>query len=149
MTVQRVGYSSVMRAKKVVSSQAFIGTDPAMPATLESVVAAVMRLSTLDEAELLELVSTGRLHEVFPFRPGGDQQSPADFVAEADLIEASPKPLKRRERHALLQASVAQASIAAQAKVPRRAVPSPTARSPAKSARSRSTNMRLRSSPQR
>jgi hypothetical protein len=133
-----------MRAKKMVSSQAFIGTDPATPATLESVVAAVMRLSTLDEAELLELVSAGRLDEVFPFRPGGQQRAPADFVAEADLIEASAKPLKRRERHALVQSS-----IAAPPKEPHRAVSAAGVRTPAKSARSRSINTRLRSSPQR
>jgi len=133
-----------MRAKKMVSSQAFIGTDPATPATLESVVAAVMRLSTLDEAELLELVSAGRLDEVFPFRPGGEQRAPADFVAEADLIEASAKPLKRRERHALVQSS-----IAAPPKEPHRAVSAAGLRTPAKSARSRSINTRLRSSPQR
>jgi len=133
-----------MRTKKVVSPQAFIGTNPATPATLESVVAAVMRLSTLDEGELVELVSAGRLHEVFPFRPGGEQRTPADFVAEADLIEASPKPLKRRERHALIQSS-----IAAQAKEPRRAVPAAGLRAPVKSARPRSINTRLRSTPQR
>jgi hypothetical protein len=134
-----------MRSKKAVAPQAFVGTDPAKPATLESVVAAVMRLSTLDEAELLDLVSTGRLEEVFPFRPGGEQRAPADFVAEADLIEASPKPLKRRERHALIQSSIA----AAQAKEPRRPAAATDARTPAKSARSRSINARLRSSPQR
>lgn len=137
-------YSRVMRSKKAVSPQAFIGTHPATPATLESVVAAVMRLSALDEAELLDLVSTGRLDEVFPFRPGGAQRAPADFVAEADLIEASPKPLKRRERHALIQSS-----IAAQAEEPRRPVAVAGARAPAKSARARPISARLRSSPQR
>ena len=144
MSTQRLRYSRAMRSKKAVSPQAFIGTDPATPATLESVVAAVMRLSTLDEADLLDLVSMGRLDEVFPFRPGGEQRAPADFVAEADLIEASPKPLKRRERHALIQSS-----IAAQAKEPRPPVAAAGARAPTKSARSRSIRPRLRSSPQR
>jgi hypothetical protein len=133
-----------MRAKKAVAENEFVGIKTKTPATLASVVDAVMRLSTLSEAEILDLVSADRLGEVFPFRPGGELQPPEDFVAEADLIEASPKPLKRRARHELIHASVA-----VQAKEPRRGGTSAAARTPTKSARSRSINTRLRSSPQR
>lgn len=151
-----------MSAKKPSPANEFIAIDAQAPATLASVVAAVMQLSTLAETEILELVSEGRLAEVFPFRPGGDQRPPADFVAESDLIEASPRPLKRRQRQELIQASVA-----VQAKELRRRGPPAGARAPAitrvsdgtrasvgarpaaKSVRSRSSNTRLRASPQR
>ena len=76
------------------------------PATLGAVVEAVSRLSTLGEAQILELVSAGRIQESFPFKPVGGQDIPADTVAEEDLLEASAMPLSREQRKALMQSSL-------------------------------------------
>jgi hypothetical protein len=85
----------------------FIELDAKAPATLGAVVEAITRLSTLGEAEILELVSKGKIQEMFPFRPnqGGTDIGP-DFVAEEDLVEASPEPLSREKRAAHIQASM-------------------------------------------
>jgi hypothetical protein len=45
----------------------FIELDAKAPATLVAVVEAITRLSALGEAEILELVSAGRIQEVFAF----------------------------------------------------------------------------------
>jgi hypothetical protein len=54
----------------------FMILDSKAPATMEAVVEAVMRLSTLSEPQILELVSAGKLGEVFPFRPNGGHSMP-------------------------------------------------------------------------
>jgi hypothetical protein len=47
----------------------FMKLDVAAPATLGAVVDAVTLLSTLSEATILEMVSAGRIAELFPFEP--------------------------------------------------------------------------------
>jgi hypothetical protein len=84
----------------------FMLLDAKAPATLGAVVEAVARLSTLSEAKILELVSTGKLKDVFPFQPAADQLLPADSQSEEDLIEASPLPPTAAERAALVSASL-------------------------------------------
>jgi hypothetical protein len=84
----------------------FMILDSKAPATMEAVVEAVMRLSTLSEPQILELVSAGKLGEVFPFRPNSGQEIPPDFVSEHDLVEASSLPLNRGQRSSLIQSSM-------------------------------------------
>jgi hypothetical protein len=84
----------------------FMLLDEKVPATMKAVVEAVMRLSTLGEAQILELVSAGKLTEVFPFRPNSDQEIPPDFVSDDDLVEASALPLNRGQRQSLIQSSM-------------------------------------------
>jgi hypothetical protein len=88
----------------------FIELDAKAPATLGAVVEAITRLSTLGEAEILELVSAGKIQEAFPFRPNPVTDLGPDFVAEEDLIEASPEPMTREEHAAHIQASMPPAS---------------------------------------
>ena len=88
----------------------FMLLDAKAPATLGAVVEAVTRLSTLSEARVLELVSAGRIGELFPFKPAGGQAVPADTVAEEDLVEASASPLTRAQREALIQSSLPSAT---------------------------------------
>jgi len=83
----------------------FIKLEANSPATLGAVVEAVTRLSTLSEAQILELVSAGKIQELFPFHPRSEAL-PADTVAEEDLVEASALPLSRERRAALIQSSV-------------------------------------------
>lgn len=80
------------------------------PATLEAVVEAIVRLSRLDEPQILQLVSEGRLKECFPFRVRREGEIPPDFVAADDLVEASALPLTRAARQALIQSSMSGAS---------------------------------------
>ncbi len=47
----------------------FMQLEASSPATLGAVVEAVTRLSTFSEAQILELVSAGKIRELFPFRP--------------------------------------------------------------------------------
>lgn len=75
------------------------------PATLGAVVEAVTRLSTYSEAQILDLVSAGKIQEMFPLHPRS-QELPADTVAEEDLKEASPLPLSRGRNAALIQSSM-------------------------------------------
>jgi hypothetical protein len=84
----------------------FIELDAKAPATLGAVVEAITRLSTLGETAILELVSAGKIQEVFPFRPNHGTDVGPDFVAEEDLVEASPEPLSREQRAAHIQASM-------------------------------------------
>jgi hypothetical protein len=86
--------------------------DAKAPATLGAVVEAVTRLSTLSEAKILELVSAGKLLEVFPFQTPGDQPVPADSKADEELIEASAAPLSVGARAALVGASLPSAGSA-------------------------------------
>jgi hypothetical protein len=73
------------------------------PATLEAVMEAVMQLSTLSEAKILEFVSAGKVADLFPFIAARHQPIPSDILAEEDLVEASPSPLNRKEREDLIQ----------------------------------------------
>jgi hypothetical protein len=84
----------------------FMNLDLKAPATMEAVLEAVVRLSAYDETQLLDLVSAGRLHEVFPFRPSKTDVIAPDFATENELIEASAFPLDRKERAALIQSSM-------------------------------------------
>ena len=95
--------------------------EASVPATLGAVVEAVTRLSTYSEAQILELVSAGKIDNFFPFRPTGPAQLPADTVVESDLVEASAMPLSRERRAALLQSSMpASPTRSAKAITPRR-----------------------------
>lgn len=76
------------------------------PATLGAVVEAVTRLSTFSEAQILELVSAGKIKDLFPFRPNRPDELPADTLDERELKEASAMPLSRERRTALIQASM-------------------------------------------
>jgi hypothetical protein len=84
----------------------FMLLDAKAPATLGAVVEAVTRLSTLSEAQILELVSAGRVAEWFPFKPAREQAVPADTVTDEELTEASASPLSRKQREALIQCSL-------------------------------------------
>jgi len=84
----------------------FMLLDAKAPATLGAVVEAVRRLSTFSEAQILELVSAGKIKDLFPFKPASDQAIPDDTVAEEDLVEASAAPLNRKQRAALIQSSM-------------------------------------------
>jgi len=84
----------------------FMRLDAKAPATLGVVVEAVTRLSTLGEAKILELVSAGKIADLFPFKPAGDQPIPADTVADEELVEASASPLNRKQRDALIKSSL-------------------------------------------
>jgi len=75
------------------------------PATLGAVLEAVTELSTLGEAKILELVTAGKIAEVFPFKPA-KARLPADTQSEAQLVEASAMPLSRKQRDALIQVSL-------------------------------------------
>lgn len=83
------------------------------PATIEAVVEAVIRLSAYDETQLLEIVSEGKLRDVFPFRPSDVEELPPDFVSEDELVEASAAPLDTESRKALIQSSMPRSKEAA------------------------------------
>jgi hypothetical protein len=90
----------------------FMLLDAKAPATMEAVVEAVTRLSTFSEAQILELVSAGKIKELFPFKAGSGESVPADFVAEEDLVDASALPLSREQRRTLIQSSMPAKSSA-------------------------------------
>jgi hypothetical protein len=92
--------------KQVGFMSEFMQLDARAPATLGAVVEAVTRLSTLSEARILELVSAGKIADLFPFKPAGDQPIPSDTRAEEELVEASALPLNRKQRDALIQSSL-------------------------------------------
>src|SRR6202795_2476095 len=77
----------------------FMQLDAKAPATLGAVVEAVTRLSTLSEAKILEIVSAGKIAELFPYTPP-DRSVPADTMADEELGEVCPLPLKRKTREA-------------------------------------------------
>jgi hypothetical protein len=85
--------------------------DTEAPARMGAVVEAVIRLSTFSERQILELVSNGQLGELFPFHPKS-QEMPPDFVAEEHIKEASPLPLSRERRAAVIQSSMPRAARA-------------------------------------
>jgi hypothetical protein len=72
----------------------FLKLETDAAATLGAVVEAVTRLSTYSEAELLELVSRGKIRDLFPFRPTRPADLGSDSVGEDDLVEASAMPLR-------------------------------------------------------
>ncbi len=78
----------------------------AQPATLGAVLEAVAALTARDEAQIQELVSDGRIAELFPFRPAAPKKPVADFVDEEALTEASARPLTARQRARVIQASM-------------------------------------------
>lgn len=82
------------------------------PATLGAVVEVVIRLSTYSEAQILELVSAGKIKELFPFCPTGPDELPSDTIEEGNFVEASAMPLSREERGALIQSSMSTSSTA-------------------------------------
>jgi len=84
----------------------FMLLDAKAPATMEAVIEAVTRLSTFSEAQILELVSAGKMKDLFPFKPASDQEVPADTAADEELAEASASPLNREQRRALIQSSM-------------------------------------------
>jgi hypothetical protein len=99
-----------MMELEVMGSDVFMSEfktlDTEAPAEMGAVVEAVVRLSTFSERQILELVSEGQLGELFPFHPKEPKMLPPDFVAEADLEEASAMPLSRERRAALIQSSM-------------------------------------------
>jgi hypothetical protein len=84
----------------------FMRLDAKAPATLGAVVEAVTRISTLSEAKILELVSAGKIADVFPYAPAAKAPIPADTMAEEELVEATAQPLNRRQRDALIAHSL-------------------------------------------
>jgi hypothetical protein len=92
--------------KQVGFMSEFMRLDAKAPATLGAVVEAVTRLSTLSEAKILELVSAGKIADLFPFKPSRDQPIPSDTTDEKELVEASALPLNREQRDALIQSSL-------------------------------------------
>ena len=76
------------------------------PAPLPAVVAAITRLSAFSEAQILELISAGKLHEIFPFLPASPEALPPDTVGEDALVAASAMPWSRERRAALIQTSM-------------------------------------------
>ncbi len=79
--------------------------EESQPATLGAVVDAVTRIGLLGEAKILEMVSAGKLKELFPFKPSL-ADVPPDAVEEGELTEASPMPLSRERRASLIQSSM-------------------------------------------
>lgn len=67
------------------------------PVTIEEVVVAILELAKrkLNEEELAELVSAGRLHQVFPYRPR--LQVPAVLEQWEDVTEAPARELTEEE----------------------------------------------------
>jgi hypothetical protein len=98
----------------------FLKLEANAPATLGAVVEAITRLSTCSEAEILELVSAGKIREVFPFRPAVPADLGADSVGEEELVEASAMPLSREQRAALIQSSLPPTSTVAHERPSRR-----------------------------
>jgi hypothetical protein len=74
------------------------------PVTIEEVVVAILELAErkLNEEELADLVSAGRLHEVFPYRPR--LQVPAVLDRWEDVIEAPARELSEEEYRQVLRA---------------------------------------------
>jgi hypothetical protein len=88
----------------------FIKLESSQPATLGAVVDVVTRISTLGEAKILEMVSAGKIKNLFPFKPG-TEEIPPDTVDESELTEASAMPLSRERRAALIQSSMSRESV--------------------------------------
>lgn len=78
---------------------------PGASATIEAVAIAVMKLRTYDESELAVMISSGQLHELFPFRPHNVQPT-RDILREEEVNEASPLPLDNAEYARLVQSTM-------------------------------------------
>lgn len=89
----------------------FESVDPKQPATLESVVRAVAKLSQLSEAQLAEMVAAGPLASFFPFQPQ-ETAVPDDFANDDDVPEASAMPLDDERYSKLVQSSMPPARSA-------------------------------------
>jgi hypothetical protein len=98
----------------------FMQLEAQAPATLGRVVEAVAHLSTLSEAQILELVSAGKIRELFPFKPARGGELPADYVDEDDLVEASASPLSREQRRTLIESSLPPTERARRTRSPNR-----------------------------
>ena len=68
----------------------------AEPVTLEQVVAAVLALDRFSEAEILDLISSGRLRDAFPYELRTGRPA-ADTMNWDEIPEASPRPLTEEE----------------------------------------------------
>jgi len=90
--------------------------NPAAPATVENVALAVAALARFDEAEISELVTQGRLSEVFPFRLARGAPS-EDTRSDADVPQASALPLTDEAFAKLLKSSMRDSGASA-ARVP-------------------------------
>jgi len=84
----------------------FMTLDLKGPATIEAVLEAVVKLSEYDEAQVLELVSAGKLREIVPFRAATSSEVAPDFVSEEELVQASAFPLATEDRRTLIQSSM-------------------------------------------
>jgi hypothetical protein len=86
----------------------FMELDLKGPARLGAVLDAVVRLSTYDEAALLELASSGALTKAFPFVPSAGERQfvGADFQTLESLAAASPLPLTDAQREELIRSSI-------------------------------------------
>jgi hypothetical protein len=83
--------------------------DTKAPAELAAVVEVIVHLSALSDQHLVELVSGGKLGELFPFSPSDQTLSP-DAAADETLQETSSLPLSRDRRAALIASSVSASS---------------------------------------
>ncbi len=70
--------------------------DSTEPVTLEQVVAAVLALDRFSEEEVLDLISHGKLREVFAFGLR-TRQLPPDTVPWDNIREAPARPLTEEE----------------------------------------------------
>lgn len=70
--------------------------DLAGPAVLEDVVSAILVLARHDEAELAEIVSAGKLREVFPYK-ARERAAPASLGRFDDIEEAPARELTDEE----------------------------------------------------
>ena len=104
----------VWAATEISIMSHFESINPDEPATIENVLMAVMRLRAYDEATLAELISKGRLHELFPFRPQ-PAKLPPDTSDEADVPEASPHSLTDSRYAELVKSSMHSGDNAPQA----------------------------------
>jgi hypothetical protein len=76
--------------------QTYEQIDLAGPAKLEDVVRAILVLARRDEAELADIVSEGKLHEVFPFKPR-TYAAPASLGRFDDIKQAPARALTDEE----------------------------------------------------
>ena len=83
----------------------FIDLDLNGPATVMAVVAALVRLTEVDEHTVQEFASNGRLEELFRIDPRHVDPGP-DFLSPDAVIDASPWPLSAPERAEVLEANL-------------------------------------------
>lgn len=83
------------------------------PATLSEVIAAVERLSKLDETEMQEAFTNEGSAAVFPFRVKSTESLGPDFQSAQDIIRASPIPLSAKRRGKPLEIGIVEIETAA------------------------------------